>query len=319
MGRFLVAMLTLVALAGPGRPQEPPQALQLFTVGSGDLGGGYYDAARALCGVLNRGARGVLRCSPEPTAGTLYNLSMLHQGQLDLALAQSDWQQAAVEGTGPFAGGGPMPEMRSVMALYPEMITVLAGRDSEIFTALDLPGKRIDIGQPGSGRNASLRRLMTVLGFEVTHFARLAELPTATAFQEVCNGRLDAAVLVVGHPNEGVEGMLAHCGARLVPFQGPRISAALAEMPALERAVIGASTYPQLTEDVPTLATMATVVTTDAVPIATIEAFVRAALDHLPELAIRAPILGDLEPGTMATVGLSAPLHPGALAAFAAD
>jgi uncharacterized protein len=44
-----------------------------------------------------------MRCSPDPTPGSVYNVVALAEGQIDFALVQSDAHHFAVTGTGPFA------------------------------------------------------------------------------------------------------------------------------------------------------------------------------------------------------------------------
>ncbi len=297
---FLLCLMSALPAAGQDR-------LQLFTVGSGDVSGGYYAAAGALCAAVNRAAPGRLRCSPEPTTGSLYNLAMLKAGELDFGFVQSDWHRAAVEegGTG----------LRSVMALHQEMITIIARREENIRNSRDLVGRRIDIGQPGSGRNASLNRVLAELGLGRADFEALVELPSARAFDELCAGRIDATLAIVGHPNAAVAEMLARCDAVLVPFSG---DVQLVEALGLQRAVIPAGTYPGLERDVPTHAVIATVMTRADVDPRIVRSFVGAVLEDLPELRLRAAVLTGLDPGLMHDRGLVAPLHPGAEEAFAA-
>jgi TRAP-type uncharacterized transport system substrate-binding protein len=76
------------------------ETLRLFTIGAGDVSGGYYASAQAICEVINRAERGRLRCSPDPTQGSIYNLHALRKEQLDFAIVQSDWHRAAFESTG---------------------------------------------------------------------------------------------------------------------------------------------------------------------------------------------------------------------------
>jgi TRAP transporter TAXI family solute receptor len=309
----LIATCLMAASASAPRAQ---QEMQLFTVGSGDIGGSYYAAAGALCANLNRSSGSALRCSPEPTSGSLYNLTMLWEGELDFAFAQSDWQQIAYEGGGPIARGAPMTGLRSVMALYPEMITVIARRDAGIAGTTDLLGKRVDIGQPGSGRNASLTRLLAALDIDRTDFAELAELPTASALDELCAGRIDASILIVGHPNDTVTRVLTECDVELVPFAGPALTEAMATMGRLQPITISAGSYPRLEADVQTYAVIATIVTDMHTDPAIVRSLVATALADLPELAARAPVLAGMTPETMRSEGLTAPLHPGAEAAF---
>jgi TRAP transporter TAXI family solute receptor len=314
---MLRALLAAFALAAPAAAQDTPE-LRLFTVGSGEVGGGYYAAAAAICGQMNRAERGRLRCSPEATAGSRYNLMALHTGQLDFALVQSDWQRAAYEGAGAFAETGPMTDLRSVMALYPEAITVLARRDAGIGRLAELKGKRVDIGQPASGRHATVTRMIEALGAGPADFAALLELPAGAAVSELCAGRIDATILILGHPNPTTARALAECGAVLVPVDGPAIAEALAG-PDYTRTAIPAMTYPDLRGDVPSYAVTATLVTRAGTPADAVSALVADTLDGLPELAITAPILARLDPAAMRTRGLTAPLHDGASAAFGAD
>ncbi len=311
MFRALVIAVALAVATPAGA-----DGLRLFTVGSGEIGGSYFAAANAICDLVNRSQRGVLRCSPEPTPGSLYNISALRDDQLDFAFVQSDWQKSAYTGADPFAEAGPMDGMRSVMSLYPEAITVLARPDSGITRLSDIIGKRIDIGPPASGRQATVEHLLTLTGLGRTDFAALLGLPTSTSVNELCAGHIDAAILVVGHPNASVAEAMRRCDARIIPVTGPRIDTLLAENSEYVPVVIPQSTYPGLDADVPSYAAIATVVTRRDIAPDLVEALVAATLDGLPELAIRASVLKGLDPAEMSTTGLTAPLHPGAQAAF---
>jgi TRAP transporter TAXI family solute receptor len=314
MLRALLVALAL-ALVQPAAAQD----LRLFTLGSGDVGGGYYAAARAICGRLNRSENGGLRCSPEATPGSFYNLVALREGQLDFALVQSDWQRDAYEGSGAFADTGPMSDLRSVMALYPEAVTVLARRDAGIARIADLRGKRVDVGQPASGRHGTVMRLIEALGAGPADFAALLELPSGAAVSELCAGRIDATILILGHPNPSTAQALDECDAVLVPVDGPAVAAALGAGSDYVPTVIPVTTYPQLGGDVPSFAVTATLVTRASTASDAVTALVADTLGSLPELAITTPILGHLDPQEMRSQGLTAPLHEGALAAYMGD
>ena len=78
------------------------------------------------------------------------------------------------------------------------------------------------------------------------------------------------------------------------------------------------ATYPELTADIPTYSVMATIVTRAEMADDIVEALVASTLASLPALAMRAPVLAGLDPARMRGTGLSAPMHPGALAGFSA-
>ncbi len=294
------------------------QDVDFFSVASGGVSGGYYSAAKAICDVVN-GAGGDLYCSPEPTSGSLYNLEALAEGEVEFALVQSDWQTYAYEGTDLFSDAGAMENLRSVMSLYPEMVTILATRDSGIVDSTGLQGAGIDIGQSSSGRYATLTRLIETLGLSRSYFARLSELSDTAALAELCAGRLDAVVLVVGHPNEAVARALRTCDIRIASFSGPMIDAAFGDSPNYVLAEIPKGAYLQLESDVDTYAVMATVVTRADVDADLVDAMVSGALGALGELGNVAPILSGLDPARMSSEGLTAPLHEAAVRAFEAD
>jgi uncharacterized protein len=229
---------------------------------------------------------------------------------------QSDWQRSAYEGTESFAGSGSMTDLRSVMSLYPEAVTLLASAESGIAKLTDVPGKRIDVGHPASGRHATVMRLLGALGLGRADFAALLELQAGGAVDELCAGRIDATVLIVGHPNATVARAIETCGAVLIPFRGPLVDSVFGKSTDYVAATIASGTYPSLATGIPTYAVMATIVTRSAEPPDIVEALVAETLAALPELAVRAPLLEDLAPEDMRTLGLTAPLHPGAVAAF---
>jgi uncharacterized protein len=308
--RALLLACLLVATAFPCR------AFTFVSVGTGDIGGGYYSVATTLCERVNRARRGHLRCSPESTAGSLYNLSALREGQIDIAIVQSDWHRHAFEGSSIFAAEGPMPELRSIMSLHAEPFTLLARREAGITGFEDLAGKRVDIGHPSSGRQATMRRVMEGFGLTTDDFAGIAELPAGSAIAELCGGRIDATVLIIGHPNAGVGRALRDCDAVLVPLSGAEIDAFVAENDDYRRVLIPLATYPELSSDVGTIAVTATVVTLASANAAAIRALVDETLGALEQLQADAPLLVGLTPETMRRSGLTAPMHPAAVEAF---
>jgi len=185
------------AVADPARAQDG--ALRLFTIGTASVGGNYYAIGRAVCGLMNRAGPDDLRCSPEPTPGSQYNLIGLAAGELDFAFVQSDWQHRAYEGGAPFAA--PMPELRSVMSLYAEAVTLVVRAEAQVAALSDLRGKVVDLGSPSTARRGTNLRVLRGIGVDPGSFARVQELSADAVGPELCAGRIDAAFIVLGHPN----------------------------------------------------------------------------------------------------------------------
>lgn len=274
--------------------------------------------ASVLCAAVNDAARGQLRCSPEATPGSIYNLFALRDRQLDLAIVQSDWQAHAFRGSAVFAGDGPIAELRSVMALHLEPVTLLVRRGDGIAGLRDLAGQRVDIDHPASGRRATALRLMLAEGIDSVDFSAVLELQTGAALHELCAGRIDATLLVTGHPSPAVAETLAGCDVTIADLRGTGLTALVAGDDGFVAVRIAQSSYPELAREVATVAVRATLVARADTPDAVVEALVAAVLSAGSGLSAREPLLSGLAPGAMAADGLAAPLHPAAAAAFAA-
>ncbi|KFI32503.1 hypothetical protein CG51_01555 [Haematobacter missouriensis] len=314
--RLLFALSTVIASPAMAVDQASPD-LRFFSIGTGEVTGNYYAAAKAICGAVNRHSDGTIRCSAEATQGTIYNLAALKAGDLDFAIVQSDWLRYAYQGAGIFEAEGPMTELRTVMALYPETLTILAARGRGIDSLLALRGHRIDIGAPASGRHATALRVLDAVGLSSNDFPVVLELPITSAYEELCAGRIDASILVIGHPNEGLASAISRCNLEIVGISAPTSEDILSRHPDFRAISIPASDY-GLAADIPSLAVTATVITLAAQPDDLVRTLVEQTRAALPELRIAAPIFGAVEASGMGKGAEVAPLHPGAAAAYEA-
>jgi TRAP transporter TAXI family solute receptor len=286
--------------------------VQLFSVGSGDISGNYYSVARAICDAFNEVDDTRRRCSPEPTAGSIYNLTMLGSEELDFALVQSDWLKAAYEGSKPFTESSPRDDLRTVMWLYPEAVTIIAAPGSGIRNAIDLAGKTIDIGRPASGRNATFRSLIDQFGMDDDFFGELRQLEPSNAIEELCSGQIDAAVFVVGHPSDSVDQALNACDASIADFTGPQIQEVLAHGAVYQRSVLDLSVYGRLGETVETVSVMATLVAPESTEPSLVSDLVEAIRNDADRLMASFPVLGALDQYLDQPVGTVVPMHAAA-------
>jgi TRAP transporter TAXI family solute receptor len=240
---------------------------------------------------------------------------MLRSGELDFALVQSDWQMAAFEGRAPFAASGAMDDLRTVMPLYPESVTILAAPGSGIRTSIDLAGRTVDIGRPASGRNATVLSLVERLGMDESFFGEVRYLEPSDAIDELCAGHIDAAVFVVGHPSGLVREALGACDATIAAFSGPRISEILAESADYQRSVVDPGLYDLPGEPVETISVMATLVTRAAMEPALVADIVTAIRTETDTMAAALPVLGAFGQPLETPVGTVVPMHPAAAGA----
>lgn len=316
--RFFAAALGLVlAVHAPGLGASESQ--RVLPMATGDLTGAYFPAGVALCRVVNEGRRDHgLRCAATPTQASVDNIGRLRRGEVDLAIVQSDVQDSAWRGVGAFAEAGPFAELRAMMALFPEPLTLVVRGDSGIAGLGDLPGKRISVGAPASGQRALIDALIEGLGWRDTAFGEKLELEPAAAVNAVCEGRIDGFFFAVGQPALAIQEATSSCGATLVDIAGPEVDALVAANPFYFATEIAAGLYAGVDRPVPSFGVGATLVTRADLADAEIETVTTAILDNLGDLAGFDPTLAGLDAAEMPRQGLTAPLHPGAAAAFRA-
>ena len=280
------------------------------SLGTGEMNEVYYPVGKAICDVVNEDltAHGV-RCSPETTPGSVYNIDALRSGELDFAIIQSDLLSAAYNGQAAWVGR-PFPGLRSVMPLFPELVTVMARADSSIRDLADLAGRRVNVGERDSGTRATWDAIQASLGWHGSKQVHPIELRTQTSVSALCSGVVDASLMIVGHPSPAVTAQRAACPVNFVAIGGPAIDQLIHDHPYYKRETIGAADG--LAVAVPTFGVRAALVTSASADPRVVAVIVRALLSHLSELRTMNPALAGLTTDETIKGGLGAPLHPGA-------
>ncbi|WP_092022083.1 TAXI family TRAP transporter solute-binding subunit [Marinobacter zhejiangensis] len=315
LGKNLSA-LALVAAVGLGVTSVSATATEqrFVTIGTGGVTGVYYPAGGAICRLVNmdRKEHGI-RCSVESTGGSVYNLNAIRQGELDLAVAQSDQQYNSYNGAGDFTEVGRDENLRSVFSLHPEPFTVVASKGSNIQSFEDLAGKRVSVGNPGSGQRATAEVLMEAMGWGLDKFSLAAELKAAEQSQALCDGNIDAFFYTVGHPSGAIKEATTSCDSVLVNVDNEATQELVAEHPYYRVATIPGGMYRGNDEDVTTFGVAATFVTSASVDEDVVYEVVKAVFENFDSFKRLHPAFANLEKEEMVADALTAPLHPGAL------
>ena len=311
MRNILFASLATVVLAGPLAPAAHAQTF--VTIGTGGQTGVYYVVGQSICKLVNRGQKEHgIKCTAPSTGGSVANLNAIRAGEQDMGVAQSDWQYHAYNGTSKFADQGPNKELRAVFSVHAEPFTVIARSDSGIKTFDDLKGKRVNIGNPGSGQRGTMEVLMEAKGWTKSDFKLASELKSAEQAQALCDNKVDAIVFTVGHPNGSIKEATTSCDAIIVPVTGPEVDKLVAENAFYATATIPGGMYKGSDEDVETFGVGATFVSSTNTEPETIYVVVEAVFDNFDRFKKLHPAFANLKQENMITNNLSAPLHDGA-------
>jgi TRAP transporter TAXI family solute receptor len=313
--RTRAAALLVAGLAAALAWTPPLRAHETFvSIGTGETDGLYYPVMEAICRTAGPDlrAQGIL-CSPEATPGSVYNVAGVQSGELELAMVQSDVLFEASRGLGAWKGK-PVAELRSVLSLYPELVTLVARVEAGIGGLPDLAGKRVNVGSQGTGTRATWDIIAKALGPAEAGRVKLRSLGGDETTVALCSGAIDADALMVGHPSPLVTAQLSQCPSVIVPVTGPVVAALVDAHPFYVRGTIPAGLYGS-NGDIPSFGGRATLVTSATADARIVAALTRAIVAHVPELRGAHPALAGLEEKEM-TRGLTAPLHPGAAEAL---
>jgi len=285
----------------------------LVSIGTGGKTGVYYLAGGAICDLVDdhRWEHSV-RCLALSSNGSVDNLRAVRSGEESFGIVQSDLHHHAARGTGVFEDAGPDRELRSVFALFPEPFTVVARPDAGISGFADLKGKRVNFGPAGSGGRGTMNVVMEEMGWTDADFAYIADLAMSALPQALCGGEVDAAVLIVAHPNLTLEDVTTSCDATLVSVDGPAIDRLVAENPYYFAFEVPAGIYPGQSTPVPTFALAATLVTSSRTSPAVVREVAKAVFENFDAFRDFHPALAELDRSKMLTEGLTAPFHDGA-------
>ncbi|WP_317057833.1 TAXI family TRAP transporter solute-binding subunit [Roseovarius rhodophyticola] len=306
----MVAAAT-IAFGGAAIAQD-----KFISIGTGGVTGVYYPTGGAICRLVNRDRKEHgIRCAVESTGGSVYNINTIKAGELEFGVAQSDWQYHAFNGTSKFEDN-PFPDVRAMFSVHPEPFTLLVRGDSGIESFEGLKGKRVNVGNPGSGQRATMEVVMEAFGMGIDDFALATEYKGSEMAKQICDNNIDAMIYTIGHPAAAIKEATTTCDVKLVSVTGDAIDALVADNPYYRVATIPAGMYAGTDTDTTTFGVGATFVTSAEVPEDVAYVVAKAVMANLEDFRGLHPAFANLDAKQMISDGLSAPLHPGAEKAY---
>lgn len=307
--------LAITALAGAALISTAAIAeTKHVVIGTGGQTGVYYQVGGAICRLVNKGtATHEINCTHK-TGGSVTNLNGLRSGDIDMGVAQSDWQYHAYNGTSPkqFPAGA-FKELRTLFSVHAEPFTVVARKDSGIKTLADLKGKKVNVGNPGSGQRGTMEVLMEKMGWTMDDFAVASELKSSEQAAALCDAKVDAIIFTVGHPNGSIKEATTSCDAILIPADNDVAQKLASDNDYYAMTSIPGGMYKGTDTDTATFGVAATFVSSTKVDEETVYQMVKAVFENFKRFKKMHPAFAHLKESDMITKNLSAPLHDGAV------
>ena len=286
---------------------------KFITIGTGGITGVYYPTGGAIAKMVNKKRKEYnIRATVESTGGSVFNVNAVVNGDLEFGIVQSDRQYQAVQGLEEWQDKGKQKELRAVFSLHPEAVTLVAALDAGINTLEDVKGKKINIGNYGSGQRQNAIDALKAVRIDIDTDIRTEAIRASEAASLLQDGRIDAFFYTVGHPSGAIKE--ASSGRRKVHIVDiTKIKELLKKSSYYAPVTIPAALYPgaKNKRDIQTFGVKATLVSSALVPNDLVYAVTKEVFENLEEFKGLHPAFAQLTPKNMLE-GLSAPLHAGA-------
>ena len=304
-------MKKIVTATLVGMLSIPVFGAEFITIGTGGVTGTYYPTGGAICRQVNKMKKETkIRCSVESTGGSVYNINTIKNGELDFGIAQSDVVYQASKGTGKF-DGKQVKKLKSVMAIYPELLALVSRKDANIKSIMDVKGKRINLGNPGSGNEATALTLFDANNIKKSDLKFAGALKAAEMPDALRDNKIDGYFYMIGHPNANIKDATNSVDTRIVPLEGKAVDNMVSKYPYFAKAQIAKGLYKGVDTPVNTFGVKAVLVTSTDVSDKAVFTVVKAILENFDSFKKLHPAYNHITKESLLD-GLSAPLHDGA-------
>ncbi|MDT8302394.1 MAG: TAXI family TRAP transporter solute-binding subunit [Sedimentisphaerales bacterium] len=311
--RSYIVMLVCIGILFGGCKERK---VSFITIGTGGVTGIYYPTGVAISRMINKKYDEYnIKATVESTSGSVFNVNAVLNTDLVFGVVQSDRQYQAYNGLAEWSKYGKQTDLRSVFSIHPESITLIVSEKSGIRGIEDLKGKRVNLGNPGSGYLQNSRDVLKAVGLNEKNDLSAEYVKAVEAPGLLQDGRIDALFFTVGHPNGNIkEATSGRIKVFIVPIMGAGIDKMLTTYSYYAESIIAHSFYPYSlnTEDIATVGVKATFVTSKNTDENIVYAVTKEVFENFEVFKSLHPSYKILTKKDMLT-GLSAPIHKGAL------
>ena len=282
-------------------------------LGTGNVQGAYFPIGGVICRLLNRHKEiNNVRCSLESTAGSVYNLTELREGNFGLVVSQSDWQYHAYNGSSTFEKEGPNKALRAVFALEADPITLIVKADSDINQLDDLADRVVSLGYTRSLQHRVIDDLFATMQWDDNKFKEIVRVSDPNQVEALCSDKVEAALFLMSSLNDYLRDLDPACELKFVPIESEYVDQVIAEKPYYRSGIIPAGKYLGTTEDIPSFGLGAVFVASEKTSVKAIYSIVKEVVENINDFRALHPSLQTIELNEMPYAGVAVPLHDGA-------
>ena len=279
-------------------------------IATGGTSGTYYPLGGGIAQIISDNTD--VSATAQTTGGSVENMRLLGNQEVDLAFVQNDIADYAANGTLMFEGTK-VENLQGLASLYNETIQIVLPGNSTITSVADLKGKRVSVGAPGSGVEANAMQILEIYGMTFDDL-KAQRLSFGDSVQSMQDGNLDAAFVTAGAPTSAVTELSATNGVKLLSIDADKADALIEKYPFYVKETIPADTYPGVGET-NTVAVKAMLAVSKTLPEDFVYNATKALFENVDKLIAINKKAESIKIET-ATEGITLDIHPGALKYF---
>jgi TRAP transporter TAXI family solute receptor len=312
---FMLAALMLVTLfvgcgktGGDTAGSGTSTGAAKLSMATGGTSGTYYGFSGIIAQVLNEKLADTLAITVESTGASKANVQLIDSNECQIAIVQNDVMAYAYEAKDMFDGESPVQSFSAIASCYPEQCQVIA--NESITSIADLKGKKVSVGDAGSGVEFNARQILEAYGISFDDIV-VNNQSFADSADSLKNGTIDAAFITAGAPTTAVTELSSNFSFNLLGIDNEHVKILQDSYGFYTPVTIPAGTYSCVSEDVQTVAVMATIIARNDVSEDVVYAFTKALFEYKDDISAGHAKGKLLDPAT-AVSGVSIPFHPGA-------
>lgn len=284
---------------------------EFVTIGTGGVTGTYYSTGGAICKFVNKYKKEAkIRCANLSSDGSVANIELIENGELDFGIAQSDVVYQASKGEKKFKNKK-VDKLRSIIAIYPELFTLVTSKKANINNIMDIKGKRINLGNPGSGNEATAVALFKALNIKKSDLTYAGEYKAAQMPDALRDNKIDGYFYMVGHPTANIKEAANSTDVKITPITGEKVDKLIKNNPYFTLGNVPGKLYKGNPQKTPTFGVKAVLVSSTDISEKAVYTVVKAIMENFEAFKKLHPAYNHITKESLLD-GIGAPLHDGA-------
>ena len=285
-------------------------SLETITLGTGEENGTYYPVGLSMCKFINQ-KQDNIRCSIESTNGAIYNINAVLSQKFNFAISQSDTIYHAINKEKHFEKSK-SKELRSVIAIYPELFAFVVNKQSNINKIEDIRGKKINIGSVDSGSELTTLEILKEYNIKTTDLAQASSLDAMDTVDALKDNIIDGYFFMVGHPTQNIRDAIKSSDIDIIPIKGKEIDNLIREKDYFVKSFIDANLYEGIHSSIETIGSKSIIITSSMVEDQLVYDFTKIIIENFDEFKQTHKVYKNLTIKSLFE-GLTAPLHDGVI------